>query len=142
MYFTVYILPIEFAIQLPVGKYENVPHSSYSSFLSQMELLVRTEVRHIINTNTQHHKDSNKHEDKQILHLYNFNPISNEITFNVKRIVIKSLANNTWETLSTWHYNNISSLPRLKRLPWSIVHLVVEQILTFILKYSNTGTNN
>lgn len=101
MYFTVYILPIEFAIQLPVGKYENVPHSSYSSFLSQMELLVRTEVRHIINTNTQHYNDSNKHEDKQILHLYNFNPISNEITFNFKRIVIKSLANNTWETLST-----------------------------------------
>lgn len=101
MYFTVYILHIEFAIQLPVGKYEHVPHSSYSSFLSPMELLVRTEVCHIINTNTQHHKDSNKHEDKQILHLYNFNPISNEITFNFKRIVIKSLANNTWETLST-----------------------------------------
>lgn len=80
MYFTVYILHIEFAIQLPVGKYENVPHSSYSSFLSRMELLVRTEVRHIINTNTQHYNDSNKHEDKQILHLYNFNPINNGIT--------------------------------------------------------------
>lgn len=69
MYFTVYILLIEFAVELPVGKYKNVPQCNYSSFFVPIKLPVRTEVGQIINTNAQHHKDSNKHKNKQIFHL-------------------------------------------------------------------------
>lgn len=81
MYFTVYILLIGFTVKLPVGKYENIPYGSYSSFHGPMQLLVRTEVGHIINANTHHHKDSNEHENEQILHLYILFLIRNDNTF-------------------------------------------------------------